>query len=123
MTDVAVERYVVERYLPTERGDALADLAARLERAAADLTERGRPVSYLGSTLLSDEATCFCLFEGALEDVRACNELASAAYERITRATWVRAGVAADHADVRLLPDPPAGHPARPSQAHEEGTR
>lgn len=67
MQRVAAERYVVGRYLPAVLDDTLADLSARLERAAVELTSRGRHVSHLGSTLLPDEATCFCLFEGALE--------------------------------------------------------
>ena len=56
--------FMVERYLPGVGCGELADAVRRAARAAAEMTRQGVPVSYLGSTFVPAEESCFCRFEG-----------------------------------------------------------
>ena len=57
--------YLVEVYLPRSRA-AEAEAAGRRARAAAEeLSGEGSPVSYVRTTFLPDDETCFHLFEAA----------------------------------------------------------
>jgi hypothetical protein len=82
-----MQEYLLELY--TSRTDARV-VAARGEsaRAAAiELTRRGTPVRYRRSIFLSDEETCFVLFEAESADaVRAAAQLAALPCERICAA-------------------------------------
>jgi hypothetical protein len=56
--------FVVERYLP---GVASADLERVLEglkATARQMRAEGTPIRYLGSTIVPDDESCFCQFEG-----------------------------------------------------------
>lgn len=79
--------YMVERDLP---GITMDQLAAA-QKAAIDtgkrFTAEGKPVRYIRSTFVPEEARCMCLFEArAPEDVKAVNEAASIPFTRIVEA-------------------------------------
>jgi hypothetical protein len=86
-------QYLVERFLP---GDPAARLAAVGDRArgfAEQLWSEGIQVRYLGSTMVPQDQTCFCLFEGpSAEAVREVNTRAGLAFERILEALWNEGG-------------------------------
>lgn len=70
--------YLVERYLPGRD-------RAWLEAALARLPKAGSSVTYLGSTYIPAEDSCFCRFEASdAEDVRLANELARVPFSRIS---------------------------------------
>jgi hypothetical protein len=72
--------YLVERYLP---GRDRAWLDASLARLRKD---RAR-VTYLGSTYVPSEESCFCRFEAETpDDVRDANEIAGVPFARIVAA-------------------------------------
>lgn len=84
--------WAVERYWPGVTAELLVDARDRLRRAATTLTTAGRPVRYLGSTLMPVDEFVLCLFEAQTDDdVRAVNELAAVPFDRIGPA--VRIGV------------------------------
>jgi hypothetical protein len=62
----------------------------RARRAADDLTREGTPVRYLRSILLTEEETCFVLYEAqTAADVRMAAERASLPSGRVTEvAPW-----------------------------------
>lgn len=75
--------YLVERYVPGRD-------RAWLEAALARLPKDGSRVTYLGSTYLPAEDSCFCRFEAPdAEDVRFVNELAGLPFARISVATEI----------------------------------
>jgi hypothetical protein len=75
--------YLVERYLPGRD-------RAWLEAALARLPKDGSGVTYLGSTYVPAEDSCFCRFEAAdAQDVRFANELARVPFARISVATEI----------------------------------
>ena len=75
--------YFVERYLPGHD-------RAWLEAALARLPKDGSDVTYLGSTYVPAEDSCFCRFEASnAEDVRFVNELARVPFSRISPATEI----------------------------------
>ena len=81
---------MIERYLPGVGPDALADAVGRTAAAAVELTRRGVPVRYLGSTFVPGEEVCFCRFEGCDgEAVREANRLARAPFWRIVEAVFI----------------------------------
>jgi Protein of unknown function (DUF4242) len=85
---------MVERYLPGTDRDAVAGAAARAASAAAELTRQGRPVSYLGSTFVPDEESCFCRFEGCdAEAVREANRRADVPFWRVVEAVYIERSV------------------------------
>ena len=76
--------YVAERYLPGITQEQLLDAARRAKLATAQMAAAGTPVTYLRSTFLPGDQTCYCLFEGPSEEaVRAANDKAEIPYERI----------------------------------------
>jgi len=73
--------YLVERYLPGRDG-------AWLEAALARLPRNRSGVTYLGSTYVPAEDSCFCRFEASdAQHVRFVNELARVPFARISVAT------------------------------------
>ncbi len=69
--------YLVERYLPDRD-------RAWLESALARIPRDRREVTYLGSTYLPSDDSCFCRFEAeTADDVRDANEAAGAPFARI----------------------------------------
>jgi hypothetical protein len=78
--------YLVERYLP---GCDRAWLNASLARLRRD-----RPgVTYLGSTYVPADESCFCRFEAETpDDVRDANEIASVPFARIVAAEEIGIG-------------------------------
>lgn len=75
--------YFVERYLPGRD-------RAWLEAALARLPKDRSRVTYLGSTYVPAEDSCFCRFEAPdAEDVRDVNELARVPFSRISVATEI----------------------------------
>ncbi len=80
-------RFLVERYIPGDAQRAAADVETRARAAAEAMTAEGTVVTYLGSTVLPDDAVGFCLFEAeSVLDVQLANDRAGLAYLRITRA-------------------------------------
>jgi hypothetical protein len=76
--------YIAERYLPGITQEQLLDAARRAKLATAEMTTAGTPVTYLRSTFLPGDQTCYCLFEGPSEQaVRDANNKAEIPYERI----------------------------------------
>jgi hypothetical protein len=70
--------YLVERYLPGRD-------RAWLESALARLPKDDPGVTYLGSTYVPAEDSCFCRFEAPdAEDVRLVNEVAQVPFSRIS---------------------------------------
>jgi hypothetical protein len=75
--------YLVERYLPGRD-------RAWLEAALARLPQDEAGVTYLGSTYVPAEDSCFCRFEASdPEDVRLVNELARVPFSRISVAAEI----------------------------------
>jgi hypothetical protein len=75
--------YLVERYLPGRDRAWLEAALARLPRARSGVT-------YLGSTYVPAEDSCFCRFEASdAEDVRFANELAGVPFSRISVAAEI----------------------------------
>lgn len=84
--------YVVERYMPGITREQLLDTARRAKAASAEITARGTRLTYLSSTLLSGDDTCYCLFHGSSEQaVSEANDLAGIPCERIIPAVHVAA--------------------------------
>ena len=80
--------YLVELYVA--QGDHLAaqQHAERAERAGAELTREGRPVRCLSSIYVSEDETCFLLYEAASADlVEEAIQRAGLRHEHISVAT------------------------------------
>jgi Protein of unknown function (DUF4242) len=76
----AMPTYLVERYLPGRD-------RAWLEAALARLPKNRHGVTYLGSTYVSEDDSCFCRFEAAsAEKVQDANEVAGVPFARIVAA-------------------------------------
>jgi len=76
--------FLVERYVPRLDASAVAAIAARVNRAAAELATTGLDVRWLRSVAVVEEEVCFCFFTArTLDDVVAANERAGVDYERI----------------------------------------
>ena len=94
--------FLVERYVPRLDAAAVTAIAARVERAAAELGTAGLDVRWLRSVAAVEEELCFCFFTArALDDVVAANERAGVDYERIAEVFSI------EHAEVA----PPAAVP------------
>lgn len=79
--------YMVERHLPgaTEKELGAAQQAAI--ETSGRLAAQGRPVRYIRSTWVPEEARCMCLFEaGDADTVRDVNDQAGIPYERVVEA-------------------------------------
>ena len=83
--------YVVERDFPgLSRADLLPRLA-RLEPVIEELREEGSVVRYLGSTIVLEDETCFCQFEGSSDTaVTEANRRADLPFDRIVPAVLVQ---------------------------------
>jgi len=78
--------YLVERYLPGRDREWLEAALARLSR------QRQR-ATYLGSTYVPADDSCFCRFDAAnAEDVRDANEIAGVPFARIVAVEEIGAG-------------------------------
>lgn len=76
--------FLVERYVPQLDASAVAAIAARMERATAELATKGLDVRWLRSVAAVEEELCFCSFTARTrDDVVAANEQAGVDYERI----------------------------------------
>lgn len=72
--------YLVERYLPGRD-------RAWLEATLARLRRQSKRATYLGSTYVAAEDSCFCRFEAKnADDVRDANEIAGVPFARIVAA-------------------------------------
>lgn len=81
---------MVERYLPGIACSALADTVGRAASAAAEMSQQGVPVAYLGSTFLPEEESCFCRFEGRdIEAVQEANRRGGAPFWRVVEAVFI----------------------------------
>jgi hypothetical protein len=78
--------YLVECYWPEVSVETLAGTGQRARAAAAAL---GTDVAFLGSILVPDDETVFCLFEGGEDDVRAVTLRAGVAFERIVASRMI----------------------------------
>lgn len=84
---------MVERYLPGVDYDAFAEAVRRAASAAAEMTEQGVPVRYLGSTFVPHEESCFCRFEGRdVEAVQEANRRAALPFWRVIGAHFIEVG-------------------------------
>jgi hypothetical protein len=82
--------YLVGRSLPGFTPDQLPAAAGAAKSTAEAMAAEGLPVRYLRSTFVPHEEKCFCLFEGASEDVVAqANDRAGLPYERIVEASAI----------------------------------
>jgi hypothetical protein len=76
----AMPTYLVERYLPGRD-------RAWLDAALARLRRQRTRASYLGSTYVFEDDSCFCRFEAeTADDVRDANEIAGVPFARIVAA-------------------------------------
>jgi hypothetical protein len=79
-----VGSYLVESYLSRASAGEPATTAARVRRAAADLSREGFAVRYVRSFFLPEDETCFHFFEGAsAEAIGEVTARASIACDRI----------------------------------------
>ena len=84
--------YAAERYMPGVIPEQLRDAARRAKAASAEMTAEGTRITYLSSTLLSGDDTCYCLFHAPSEQaVRQANDRAGIPYERIIPAVHLAA--------------------------------
>jgi hypothetical protein len=84
---MAVETYLVERYVPGLSRSEIVEAAERASAAGADLAAEGLPVRYLGSLFLASEESCFCEFEGpSAEAVELANRRAGIPFARVVPA-------------------------------------
>jgi hypothetical protein len=79
----APKTYLVECYWPAVSQDEHAAAAGRAGTAALEARRGGHELEFLGSILVPEEETVFCLFAGAEHDVRAASERAGLPFERV----------------------------------------
>jgi hypothetical protein len=76
--------FLIELYVSKTNCAAIAVGWKRLSRAAAELTDEGRPVRLVRSIFVPDDETCFLLVEAATaESVRETARRADLAIERV----------------------------------------
>ena len=79
--------YMVERSLPGITMDQLAAAQTAAIETGRRLTAAGRPVRYIRSTFVPQEARCMCLFEAPnAELVKQLNDEAKLPYTRVVEA-------------------------------------
>jgi hypothetical protein len=79
--------YLVDRDLPGITRDQLAAAHRAATETARRFTAEGRPVRYLRSLFLPQEARCLCLFEALdAESVRSLNDTAQIPFTSISEA-------------------------------------
>ena len=99
LRSIPMSHYVVETYLSNLRPEALEASAARVRRAAAELSDEGVAVRHLRSVFLAEDETCFHFFEApSIDAVQQASE---------------RAGIATDRIAPSLLSESPPGVPAQ----------
>jgi hypothetical protein len=85
-----VSTYLVERYIPGVRRSELLAALVRVEAEAARMQAEGVTVRYLGSTLITDDETCFCTFAAeSAAAVREANARAGVPLARVVAAEQV----------------------------------
>ncbi|MGH2727911.1 MAG: nickel-binding protein [Actinomycetota bacterium] len=85
----ATRGYLVECYWPGVSVEKLARIGGRARAVASTL---GTDVVFLGSILVPDDETVFCLFEGREDDVRAVTLRAGFPFERIVESLRIDPG-------------------------------
>lgn len=86
----AMNKFLVERYLPGITPDQLGGAAKAAKSTTAQMAQEGTPVRYLRSTFVPGEEKCYCLFEGPTADaVKTANDRAQLPYERIVEAMHI----------------------------------
>ena len=79
--------YLVDRDLPGMTRDQLAAAHRAAAETARQFTAAGRPVRYIRSLFLPQEARCLCLFEAVdAESVRSLNQTAQIPFTSVTEA-------------------------------------
>lgn len=77
--------YLLETYTPA--ASLLEELEARMQSAAAELSESGTPVRYVRSIFVPEDETCFHLLDGPSRDaVAEAAKRAGISALRITKA-------------------------------------
>lgn len=80
----SAKTYMVERYLPGLTAAQAADARERIAAATGKLARIGVQLSYLGSTFVPEEESCFCRFEAESRDaVEVACALAAVPFARI----------------------------------------
>jgi hypothetical protein len=64
-----VQNYILEVYLPRAGAHEVRAMGRRARAAADALAREGVPISYVRTTYLPDDETCFHLFEAASPDI------------------------------------------------------
>ena len=76
--------YLVERYLPGIRSSDLERVLDGLSATTRQMRNEGMPIRYRGSTIVPDDESCFCQFDGPSEaTVAEANRRAGIAFARI----------------------------------------
>jgi hypothetical protein len=79
--------FMVDRDLPGVEMEQLAAAQKAAIETSNRFTAEGKPVRYIRSTFVPEEAHCMCLFEAASADhVREVNEAAQIPFKRIVEA-------------------------------------
>ena len=79
--------YLVDRDLPGMTQDQLAAARRAAAETARQFTAEGKPVRYIRSLFLPQEARCLCLFEALDADcVRSLNDIAQVPFTSVTEA-------------------------------------
>jgi hypothetical protein len=82
-----VPTYLVDRDLPGITRDQLAAAHRAATETARRFTAAGKPVRYIRSVFLPQEARCLCLFEAPdAECVRSLNDAAQIPFTSVTEA-------------------------------------
>lgn len=101
--------YLVDRVVPGMTLELLGLRQRAVLRTIPHFAARGKPVRYLRSTFVPEEAHCLCLFEApSAKAVQEVNEAAQFPFTRIVEAleltisSWT-AGWEVDHAESKAL--------------------
>jgi hypothetical protein len=79
--------FMVDRNLPGITKEQLAGAQKAAIETSKKFTAQGKPVRYIRSMFLPEEAHCMCLFEAQnADDVREVNETAKIPFTRIVKA-------------------------------------
>ncbi|HEV2314676.1 MAG TPA: DUF4242 domain-containing protein [Candidatus Acidoferrales bacterium] len=83
----AMAVYMVERNLPGITMEQLAEAQKSAIATSKEFTKNGKPVRYIRSMFLPEEARCMCMFEAqAPQYVKEVNETAKIPFTRIVKA-------------------------------------
>lgn len=79
--------FMVDRKLPGITMDQLAAAQKSAIETSKDFTAKGKPVRYIRSMCLPEEARCMCMFEAQTpQHVKEVNETAKIPFTRIVKA-------------------------------------